>query len=235
MKKLLCILLVLCLLSGNVVSAYADGTGRRLSTGAAKAPSPEAIKNAVDVFTKALTESSKGAGELAELSAFLTRFGGIASSAGGAVNGAIGVLTMLGVMEDPQRKALAQILSEVKNVQDQLHEMDTKLDSISKQLVDLAVIAEEKDRQNRAAKMLSYWRTFNTSYVEPLANRMTEYQGYINRALSDWWKETAHEGIRLLYTSTANRYKSRRLFCGRYPHKQQSDPFASSSLPQIQW
>lgn len=203
MKKLLCILLVLCLLSGNVVSAYADGTGRRLSTGAAKAPSPEAIKNAVDVFTKALTESSKGAGELAELSAFLTRFGGIASSAGGAVNGAIGVLTMLGVMEDPQRKALAQILSEVKNVQDQLHEMDTKLDSISKQLVDLAVIAEEKDRQNRAAKMLSYWRTFNTSYVEPLANRMTEYQGYINRALSDWWKETAHEGIRLLYTSTA--------------------------------
>ena len=73
MKKLLCILLVLCLLSGNVVSAYADGTGRRLSTGAAKAPSPEAIKNAVDVFTKALTESSKGAGELAELSAFLKK------------------------------------------------------------------------------------------------------------------------------------------------------------------
>ena len=213
MKKLLCILLVLCLLSGNVVSAFAEGTGRGLPSGVAgavadagdiKAPSPEAIKNAVEAFTKAITESSAKPGEFAELSAFITRFAGIASSGVGAVNGAIAVLTLLGVMENPQKKALAEILSEVKNVQDQLREMDTKLDSLSKQLIDLAVITEEKDRQNRAAKMLSYWRTFNTSYVEPLANKVTEYQGYINRGLSDWWKETSHDGVRLLYTSTGD-------------------------------
>ena len=130
MKKLLCILLVLCLLSGNVVSAFAEGTGRGLGTGAAravaaggevKAPSPEAIKNAVEAFTKAITESSAKPGEFAELSAFITRFAGIASSGVGAVNGAIAVLTLLGVMENPQKKALAEILSEVKNVQDQLY------------------------------------------------------------------------------------------------------------------
>ncbi|MBQ9015586.1 MAG: fibronectin type III domain-containing protein [Firmicutes bacterium] len=130
------------------------------------------------------------------MSSFLTRFGGVTAAA----SGVIGILQMSGIIKDPTQVALGEILQTVKDIQTQLNEMDQKLDDINKQLVSIAVRQEEKDRNNKATTMLKYWRDFNTQYSEPLDNKINEYKGKINEGIRAWWKESSHDGVRLLYT-----------------------------------
>ena len=75
---------------------------------------------------------------------------------------------MLGIIKDPTLEKLGQILDTVKDIQTQLKQMDQKLDDISKQLIDVSISIEEKDRANKATTMLSYWREFEKSYREQL-------------------------------------------------------------------
>lgn len=161
-----------------------------------QAVTPEKASEAVSKFADALTNIFADTSTLSEVSTFLTRFGGVTAAA----SGVIGVLQMSGIIKDPTKEALGQILDAVHDIQDQLKQIDAKLDNINQQLVSIAVRQEEKDRNGKATTMLKYWRDFNTQYCEPLDKRMDEYDAKIAVGIQSWWGQESHDGVNLLYT-----------------------------------
>ena len=127
---------------------------------------------------------------------FFDRFGGLMS----ITSGVIGILQLAGVIEDPTTKMLSQILDEVYKIQEQIAQIDKKLDDIHGELVQIAVSQEEKDRSNNATRMIGYWNDFNTNYCDPLDDKIEEYKGKINAGIKAWWNQDSHDGVRVLYT-----------------------------------
>lgn len=162
----------------------------------AQAVNPAKVTEAVNKFTDALSKFYADTSKMSEVSSFLTRFGGLSSAASGVV----GVLQMTGVLKDPTMQALGEILDAVHNMQTQLTQIDAKLDVIQKDLVNVAVSQQEISRNEKASDMLHYWNAFNTSYVEPLEDKMNEYPGLINGGIKQWWETSSHDGIRVVYT-----------------------------------
>jgi len=164
----------------------------------------EDVNDALGKFADSLEKFGEAGGgqDLAAGFKWLSRIGGIASGLSGAAGGCIAILQMVGVIEDPTAKSLATILTEVHNIQDKLTEMDTKLDSISGELVKVASSIDEKDRQNKAALLLQNWMEFNTNYAEKMKDLREKYEGYILEGVGDWWKEDHKNGgdVYLLYT-----------------------------------
>lgn len=159
-------------------------------------PIPDTINNAVAKFLEAVSKFSQDTAAMDQLSGYLTRFGGITSLA----SGVIGILTMVGTIKDPTTVALRSILEEVHNIEDQLSQMNVKLDNIRKDLVDIAVSIEEKDRNNKAFDMLNNWSSFNTSYCEPLDDMIKVYETKVDEGIAAWWKEPSRDGVWVPYT-----------------------------------
>ena len=168
-----------------------------VDTGAKGAPSADSINKALSTFSKVVGDLSKDVSKEKFIHQVAMRFGGVT----GAVSGGIAVLQMVGILEDPDQKKHEEIISNIKQIQEQLQTMDNKLNTISEQLTALAATIEEKDRQNKARQLLSYYRKFNTDYVQPLNNMVTQYQSIINDGTAEWWKASKTEGYRVLYTS----------------------------------
>ena len=137
-----------------------------VDTGAKGAPSADSINKALSTFSKVVGDLSKDVSKEKCIHQVAMRFGGVT----GAVSGGIAVLQMVGILEDPDQKKHEEIISNIKQIQEQLQTMDNKLNTISEQLTALAATIEEKDRQNKARQLLSYYRKFNTDYVQPLNN-----------------------------------------------------------------
>lgn len=224
-KTIMAVLLCLCLFIPATAAyaqpeepvdvMFAEGADLPL-TGEVEAPTPSQINDTIAKITDAISKFSVDTSEMSMLASILTRFGGGISLAGGA----FAILTMIGILKDPTTAALAKILTEIGNIQDQLKEMDKKLDAIAKELIDLATEQEEKDRQINARLLLSYWRDFKTDYIEPLQKYVAEYDGKINGAIMDWWEADTRDGIRVLYTSVEDEVKltfSRRAYDDGFP------------------
>lgn len=146
-------------------------------------------------FTEALSKFYENTSEMSKISAFLTRFGGVVEGAGGV----IGILQMAGIIKDPTEEMLAEILTEVKNIQEKLEAMDKKLDDLNTQLIGVAASIEEKDRSNKAASMLKNWDDFNRDYCETLDTYIEEYQAKVVVGIQDWWKNEEKDGVRVIY------------------------------------
>ena len=159
-------------------------------------PAPDRVAEAIEKFAYAASKFAEDTSELSELSAFLTRFGGVTSAAAGAV----GILQMAGIIKDPTKEALGEIIDDLHDIQDQLKQMDNKLTVLRQELVAIAVAQEEKDRNNKTLTMLTNWSDFNTHYCEPLDKMIKEYQGKIDVGIEGWWKNSPKEGVRVLYT-----------------------------------
>lgn len=200
-KKTICVILAATMVFTAMPVFSFAGTGvinekGEISEYAASAVSPAKVNEAITKFTDSLSKFVADTSKLSEVSAALVRFGGITSAA----SGVIGFLQMLGIVKDPTKVMMAQILNEVKNIEDKLEQMDVKIDRIQKDLIGIAVAQEEKDRANKALMMRNNWDKFNTDYSEPLDDRMTEYQGKINSGIRSWWRQSSHEGIYVNFT-----------------------------------
>ena len=134
------------------------------------APSPQDVTDALKTFTEAMEKFVSDTKDLSKLASFMERFGGVA----GTLSGCIAILQMMGIIEDPTAKALADILSEVKDIQTELKDMRDVLIEIAKKLDDLSADQKEMDRQNNARSLLSFWRTFNDTYRNPLDKYIKE-------------------------------------------------------------
>lgn len=162
------------------------------------APPADRVASAVEKFTEAVSKFTVSTFGESDLSALVTRFGGVTSAASGAIS----ILQMAGIIKDPTKEALGEIINEMHNIQDQLKQMDNKLTVLRQELVAIAVAQEEKDRNNKTLTMLTNWNDFNTNYCEPMDKMIREYQGMVDMGLESWWKQDTGEGVRVLYTMT---------------------------------
>lgn len=159
---------------------------------------PDRVAGAIEKFADAVKKFTDDTSDLSELSSLITRFGGVTNAASGAVS----ILQMAGIIEDPTKKALGEIIDEMHNIQDQLKQMDNKLTVLRQELVAIAVAQEEKDRNSKTLTMLANWNDFNTHYCEPLDKMLKEYQGMVDMGIESWWKQDSRDGVRVLYTMT---------------------------------
>lgn len=182
------------------------------------APSPQDVTDALKTFTEAMEKFVSDTKDLSKLASFMERFGGVA----GTLSGCIAILQMMGIIEDPTAKALADILSEVKDIQTELKDMRDVLIEIAKKLDDLSADQKEMDRQNNARSLLSFWRTFNDTYRNPLDKYIKEYETYIDNGTKAWWESYSHDGIRLLYTKIEGKLQatySKNNYASGFPDK----------------
>ena len=154
------------------------------------------VNDAIAKFTDSMNKLAADTSKMSNFSACLTRFGGLTSAA----SGTIGILQMIGILKDPMVVAFDTVINEVKNVQDQLKQIDAEIKDINDDLVKVQVEQKEIDRNRRAEDMRKYWRDFNTDYCEPLDDLMAEYEKLINRGIRSWWSQKDHEGVRVNYT-----------------------------------
>lgn len=182
--------------TSEMIAVAADGSSNEGNYDFGEAPSPQDVTEAIKTFTEAMQKFVSDTKDLSKLASFMERFGGVA----GAVSGCVAILQMIGIIEDPTAKALADILSEVKDIQTELKDMRDMLLEIAKKLDRLSADQKEMDRQNNARTLLSFWRTFNDTYRNPLDKYIAEYETFIDDATEVWWKSDSRDGIRLLYT-----------------------------------
>ncbi len=221
-RKVLAIVLSLLLAVGTLpVSTYAkegvNDTGQTeveqedAGTGSSKLKST--ASNATDTVYKIMMAFDKlGAATMSDLSKLdenmqlYLRCSGIGVSLAGFAGAGVAILQMSGLIEDPTAKMLNQIMAEIGNVQDQLQVINTKLDDISEQLIDISADKEETKRQQKAQTMLTKWTDFNKAYIKNMANLQVKYKGYVNKGVGEWWKEDhSAEGTKyLLYTHLAS-------------------------------
>lgn len=179
----------------------AAGQNTEIAMKAASAPVPaDRAAEAVNKFADAMTKFATDTSEMSGLMPFLTRFGGLTSAASGVV----GILQLSGIIQDPTKQMLGEILATVRDIQTQLTEMDAKLDGIQKDLVNVQVSIEEKDRNNKAASMLKNWDDFNKDYCEPLDKYIEQYKRKVDDGIEAWWKKGPQTGVSVVYTLTAN-------------------------------
>lgn len=230
-RRLLCVILsaVMIFTAMPVFALSGSGSAREhgmITEYANGAVTPSKVNDAIAKFSDSLSKFVADTSKLSEVSAALIRFGGITSAA----SGVIGFLQMLGIIKDPTYSRMEQILNEVKNIEDKLEQMDVKIDRIQKDLIDIAVAQEEKDRANKALLMNNNWEKFNTDYSEPLDDRMSEYQGKINTGIRDWWRQRTHDGIYVNFTPVKKKVDGEELDDLELTYS--SEPY-SSGIPAV--
>lgn len=134
-------------------------------------PPADRIATAIEKFTDAVMRFTEDTSQLSEFSSLLTRFGGMTSAASGAVT----ILQMTGIIKDPTREALGEIIDGLHDIQDQLNQMDNRLTVLRQELMAIAVAQEEKDRAAKALTMQTNWNDFDTNYCEPLDKMIRQY------------------------------------------------------------
>ena len=205
LKTILISLLCICLMLPSVTAFAEEGQVTDVSsaegvdtalTGEAVGVTPERVSASISSFSTAVKALAPATADFTTLDVYMERLSALTST----VSGGLVILRMMGIMKDAQTAALYDILGEITSVQESLVNMQKELDALVSQLIDIAVDEKEIDRQTTARDLLSYWRTFKDTYVNPLQAYAEEYQGKINNALRAWWNNESHDGVRVLYT-----------------------------------
>ena len=164
----------------------------------AVAVTPQQVNDALDKFIGAVGKfgANDATANIGKIANFCNRLGGFTS----AVSGVIGVLQMVGIIEDPKMQMLGQILNAVKDVQTTLNDMNKTLNQIEQDLINIQTAQQEIDRNTKATTMSTNWNNFNTNYTEKLQTYASEYQAKVNSGIKTWWEQASHEGVYVLMT-----------------------------------
>ena len=192
--------------SGDANAADKPSQELELNDGPSGSPSGTEVMDCIESLIGCISEFASMGGDFSNVNDHvkrLMRTGALFNGVTGIAGGAVAILQMCGIIEDPTTAALSKIISEIGNVQDQLRNMDKKLDDITLQLIELSSSLEEKDRQNIARNMLTKWQNFNKEYKQTLDGMINKYKGYIDQAVKDWLAadHSEEDPIYVLYTT----------------------------------
>ena len=157
----------------------------------------EDVAEAISKFTEAMGKFMSDTSELSRLGTLLERFGGVTEMA----SGAIAILELIGIIQDPDEEALSHILTDLGKMETELAGMAEDLKKINDRLVKMQVSDDEKNRNNAASKALSDWKAFRKAYIDPLTDVATNYGQYVKEGIQKWWCENKHDGLLLCYTA----------------------------------
>lgn len=201
-NRLVCLLLVLALVLGlGFPAAAADSLG---------AVSAKDMESAVKVITDAVSRmkdtfpDDEAASVTDIFNSFMTavRTGGSLLS---AVNGSVNFLKLIGVIEDGNAKALANITAQLQAIDETLTGMDKKLTDISTRMSELKASSEFNARTAQAIALRGSWNDFRYYYEENgMDALMTKYDSMRLNAMKSWCQNPDSRGadsrITLLYT-----------------------------------
>lgn len=181
-KKIISVLLVVSLLIIPLaVPSYAAGDDE---------VTLEQIKSAMDKIA-ASTEKIQELTAAKDVSSAFKDFMQVAGYAGTAlsvINGSITFMKLIGVIEDPIKGGVENILEQMTTVNEKLSEMDTKLDKLSDAMTTMQATAEFYNRGDKAQHMRTAWNTFQHNYmVDGLDPLIAEYQGALTDNITAWY------------------------------------------------
>ncbi|MEE3467404.1 MAG: hypothetical protein VZQ83_03080 [Eubacterium sp.] len=199
-KKLLSIVLVLAM-AASLLPVQSQAKTEPVEAHVAELPPEvEGGAEAAETFAHAVCSICESV-EMSGLTQAIMAGGGITM----AISGCVAILKVCGVIEDPTEKKLAQIMDGISDINKELQNMDEKLNTISQQILDLAVSQEEKDRVNKALSYLSSWNLFKSAYITKLSEKTAAYSGKIELATKTWWGEDKHDPVKVLYATNEDK------------------------------
>ena len=169
------------------------------------ASTQQQINQALDKFALAATRIGADISNMSSMVGMCTRLGGFTT----AVDGIFMILQMAGAFgEDPTMQMmnmLQQIINMMADVQTQLDNLESDVKTVYDKLVEMQTDQVIIDRNTTARDMASYWRTFNTSYIETMKKLFSQYNTKINRGINDWWEARFHDGVLVLVKTSADK------------------------------
>ncbi len=163
-------------------------------------PTPDRVAEAIEKFSEAALHFAEIAEGKGSLSKIIAAGGGLAAIPGGAV----AILQLTGLVEDPTEKALSNILSKIDGVEETLNNMTLTLNEISGELADMSADNKEKERQNKASKYLEDYQNFRNTQTAKLDTYISEYNAKINDATEKWWEKDEKNGTLVAYAVVEN-------------------------------
>ena len=142
----------------------------------------DAIKGLSDLFP-----DEKDADSVAEIFDTATAAIKTGMSILSAVSGGITFLRLIGVMEDPTKRALINIQNQLHAISDKLVEMDAKLDALTDAMAKFEAKNEYGKRIDAARSYRLAFRDFRRDYMEKTMDQhMTEFDSMRIDAMKSW-------------------------------------------------
>lgn len=111
-----------------------------------------------------------------------------------AINGSVTFLRLIGVIEDPTAKALANIQDSLNTLNTKIDEIDGKLDKLTDNMTKMQATVEFNDRALRSRELFRSWDDFDQYYMENgLDKTIEEFQSYTRIFINDWFNQTNEE------------------------------------------
>lgn len=187
MKRIIALLLVLCLCAMQLPAFAADGVGAGDHVG------PEELQAAIDRINHAaeqIEELKNTAGAVQQITTGFQDFMRVAGYAGTAlalVNGSVSFLKLIGVMSDPIAEGVGSILDQLETVNQRITEMDQKLNDLTDAMTRVEASAEFNARTSKAMTLHGAWRDFAHDYGEEgMDALMTRFDGMVLNGLVAW-------------------------------------------------
>ena len=183
MKKIISLILIAAMLLSAVPSA---GAQESLTANVSSADLEKAV-NSIAAAVAKIDELKESAGQVSSAFSEFMKVAGYAGTALSVVNGTVTFLRLIGVMRDPVRSGIGNILDQLSTVNESLTEMNTKLDEIADAMTTMQASAEFYNRGNKAQAMRTAWNTFAYNYMENgLDPLMTRYNGMLINGIKSW-------------------------------------------------
>lgn len=156
-------------------------------TALAEGPSPQKVVETAGKYAEAMSKFMSITGQMSTFEKIVTASCGLTS----ATAGCLGVLQMIGVIQDPTLEAIGQVLEVVRDIQTKIDSMDGHIKEIQEELAKLSSDEIIRFRSSQANDMLNNWYTFNTNYCESLDRYMDEYKNKVDVGVRDAWERGA--------------------------------------------
>ncbi len=180
----------------SITMAAAPVRAEEFSGNPVTAEEIEAAMKRISAAAETLKEL-EGAGDIAKtFDEFMNyvRYAGISFS---AVNGGITFLKLIGVIKDPVKSGISNILSQLSTVNDKLNEMDSKLNSLASQMTEMQASEEFHYRGTKALSLNAAWREFENWYMEEGCSKlMSQYNGMLMNGIKAWCRNTSSDSRR---------------------------------------
>jgi len=116
----------------------------------------------------------------------------IASPIFGTINGSVTFLKLIGVLKDANAEMLADILSQLQTISEDMAAMDEKLNQITAEMAKMQASSELNARTEKAILLQQNWKDFQARYAEDgMDALMTEYTAMLLGGMKKWCLNTA--------------------------------------------
>ncbi len=189
MKRFACVLLAaLMIFSAFPAASFAESLEADPVTSADIERVMKSIAEATGKIDELKDEFESGQQIASAFSEFM-KVAGYAGTALGVINGSVTFLKLIGVMEDPIKGGIANILDEIKVIDEKMAEMDSKLDNISTAMTTMQASSEFNNRGLKAMNLRSSWTGFQYNYMESgMDQLMNQYNGMLLNGIKAWWR-----------------------------------------------